>query len=74
MKKITKIEGIDCAHCASQIEEKIKKLKGISNVSLSFMTERLTWEAEQEDVPRLQEEIIEAVKKVEPDASVKWVR
>ena len=74
MKKITKIEGIDCAHCASQIEEKIKKLKGISNVSLSFMTQRLTWEAEEGDIERLLQEITKAVHVVEPDAVVKPVR
>ena len=74
MKKITKIEGIDCAHCAGQIEERIKKLKGISNVSLSFMTQRLTWEAEEEDVDRLLKEITEAAHVIEPDAVVKPVR
>ena len=27
MKKVFKLEGLNCAHCASKIEEKVAKLK-----------------------------------------------
>jgi len=26
MKKVFKLEGLDCAHCAAKIEEKVSKL------------------------------------------------
>ena len=38
MKKIIKLEGLCCANCAAKIEEGVKKLDGVNNASLSFMT------------------------------------
>lgn len=37
MVKILKMENLDCAHCASQMEKKIKKIQGVNSVSISFM-------------------------------------
>lgn len=30
MKKVFKLEGLNCAHCASKIEEKVGKLEGLN--------------------------------------------
>ena len=30
------VDGIDCAHCAKELEEEIGKLDGVSNCSLEF--------------------------------------
>lgn len=43
MKKIYKIE-IDCAHCAAKAEDAAKKLDGIKELSVNFMTQKMTVE------------------------------
>lgn len=74
MRKIVKLEGLCCANCAAKIEEGVKKLDGVKEASLSFMTQRLTIEVEdgQEDM------VIEAARKIadkiEPEAEFKVLR
>lgn len=47
MKKGYKMENLDCAICASQMEEAIKKLDGVENAAVSFMMQRRTPDAER---------------------------
>jgi copper chaperone CopZ len=74
MKRIVKLEGLCCANCAAKIEEGVKKLSGVENASLSFMTQRLTMEIEEDK----SEEVMEAAKKlankIEPEAEFKILR
>ena len=37
MKKIYKVE-VDCANCAAKMEQAIKKITGVKNATLNFMT------------------------------------
>ena len=48
MKKTYKITGVDCANCAAKMEAQIAKLNGVNSCSLSFVTQRLTIDAEPE--------------------------
>ena len=61
MKKVFKLEGLDCAHCASKIEGEIAKIEGVKSVIVNFMTTKLTLESEN------MEEVIEKVKKLVKD-------
>ena len=45
MKKRYKFE-IDCANCAAKVEEAIKKIDGVHGASVSFMTQKLTLDAD----------------------------
>ena len=38
MKKVFKLEGLNCAHCAAKIEEKSWKIEGVKSVMINFMT------------------------------------
>ena len=43
MKKCKfKITGLDCAACASHLEDKLQKIDGVEDVSISFMTEKFS--------------------------------
>ena len=68
MKKVFKLEGLNCAHCASKIEEKVGKLEVVKSVMLNYMTTNMTIESEN------MEEVVEKVKKlvneVEPDVNM----
>ena len=45
MKKHYKFE-IDCANCAAKVEDAIKKIDGVNNATVSFMTQKLTLDAD----------------------------
>ena len=36
-----KIDGLDCPTCAYKMEKAIRKLKGVKDVSISFVTQNL---------------------------------
>lgn len=74
MKKIIKLEGLCCANCAAKIEEGVKKLPGVKEASLSFMTQRLTMEVEDEKVDQLVEAARVIADKIEPEAEFKVLR
>lgn len=65
-----KIEGLDCANCANELEESISKFDDIASVSISFMTERMVIETETTDKDKLIEDIKKVIKKSEPDVSI----
>ena len=45
MKKAFKLDEIDCANCARELQEGLAKLEGVTSVSVNFMTQKLTLEA-----------------------------
>lgn len=70
MKKVFKMEDLDCAHCASKMEEGIKKIEGVTYASVSFMAQRLTVEADEDKFEEIIPQIVKAVKKVDSDCKV----
>ena len=48
MKKKFKLEDLDCANCAAKMEDGIKKINGVKDASVSFMTQKMTIAAEEE--------------------------
>lgn len=71
MKKYKyKIENLDCANCANELEKKISHIKNISNVSISFMTETFNFECEEENKDDILAEIKKVIKKNEPDVEI----
>ena len=69
MKKKFKCE-IDCANCAAKVEEAAKKIDGVKSVSINFMTQKMTLEADDERFDEILEEVVRTGRKVEPDFSV----
>lgn len=37
-----KVEGIDCQECAAPIEKKLRNIRGIKDVKVNFIAERVT--------------------------------
>lgn len=73
MKKVLKLEGLDCANCAAELENRISKVEGVENVSVSFMTQRLTFECNEEILEEKLKEIKKIIKKEEPDVEVEEI-
>lgn len=70
MKKVYLLEDLDCAHCAGKIEKEVAKLEGVSESKVTFLTQKLTVEVEDEKAADLIDKIKKIVKKVEPDVTV----
>ncbi len=70
MKKKFKLTDLDCANCAAKMEEAIKKLDGVTDATVSFMTQKLTIEADDGRFEEIMEEVVRACKKVEPDCTI----
>ncbi|MEF9938491.1 MAG: cation transporter [Clostridium sp.] len=70
MKKKFKLTDLDCANCAAKMENAIKKLSGVSDASVSFMTQKLTVEAEDSRFDDIMKEVVSICKKIEPDCMI----
>ena len=70
MKKIYKMENLDCANCAAKMEAAIARLEGVTGVTISFMTQKMTLETQAEDQTELLKQVRKLCKKVEPDCEV----
>ncbi len=71
MKKVFKIEGLDCAHCAANIERGVAKLDGVTSAKVNFLTQKMIIEGSDEDFDRITKEAIKICREVEPDCEVR---
>jgi copper chaperone CopZ len=69
MKKRFNCE-IDCANCAAKVEEAIKKLDGVSDARVNFMTQKFTLDAEDDRFDEILQEALKTGQKIEPDFSI----
>ena len=69
MKKTYKIE-VDCANCASKMERAVGKIDGVTAVSVSFLTQKMTIETDRDSLDEILPRAVKACKKVEPDCEV----
>lgn len=64
-----KLEGLNCAHCAAKIEEKVAKHEEYSNVALIFATKMLKLDT-KENIPTLKADIQRIVDSIEDGVTV----
>ena len=70
MKKTYKIE-VDCANCAAKMEEATKKVAGVKDAAVNFMTLKMAVEFEDgADVKAVMENVLRACRKVESDCEI----
>lgn len=70
MKKVFKLENLDCANCAAKMERAINKIDGVTAATVSFMSQRLTIEADDAKFDNIIKEVVKTCKKVEPDCRI----
>ena len=68
-----KIVGLDCANCANELEESLRKIDLIENVSISFMTERLSFSCSEDNLNNALKQIKKVIRREEPDVSIEEV-
>ena len=70
MKKTYQHTDLDCANCAAKMETAIKKIDGVSDASVSFMTQKMTVDADDSRFDEIMKQVVKACKKVEPDCVI----
>ena len=70
MKKKFKLIDLDCANCAAKMEEAIKKIDGVTDASVSFMSQKMTIDADDARFDEIVKTVVKDCKKVEPDCRI----
>ncbi len=70
MKKVFKLRDLDCANCAAKMEAAIQKLDGVQSATVSFMTQKLTLEADDAVFEDVLQSAKKCIQKVEPDCEI----
>ncbi|MBR4686473.1 cation transporter [Methanomassiliicoccales archaeon LGM-RCC1] len=70
MKKTYKIE-VDCASCATKMEDAAKKTEGVKDASINFVLQKMNVEFEDgADVDAVMKQVLKNCKKVESDCEI----
>ena len=70
MKKTFQMIDLDCANCAAKMEAAIKKLDGVNDASVSFLSQKMTIDAEDAKFDEIVKQAVKVCKKVEPDCEI----
>ncbi|MEK8211006.1 heavy metal translocating P-type ATPase [Paenibacillus sp. FSL L8-0463] len=68
------LEGLDCANCAMKIENKVKKIEGVSSCSVNFTMKMMTLETAAAYADTVSEEAKRTVTTLEPHVKLKEVQ
>ena len=71
MTKTFMLEDLDCANCARKMEEAIKKIDGVEEIHVNFLTQKMILTADDARFDAILKEAVRCIRRVEPDCSVK---
>ena len=70
MRKAFKLQDLDCANCAAKMENAIKGIDGVKSATVSFMTQKLVVEADDDCFDAVLDAAQRACSKIEPDCVI----
>ncbi len=70
MRKVYRMEELDCANCARKMEDAIRKIEGVENVAVNFLTQKMTLQAEDSRFEAILQQAIKICRRVEPDCRI----
>ena len=70
MRKVYKLQDLDCANCAAKMEDAIRRIDGVQEASVSFMTQKLTITADDARFDEIMKDVGRACRRVEPDCLI----
>lgn len=70
MKKTFKLTDLDCANCAAKMEAGIKKIDGVNDATVSFLTQKMTVDADDVRFDDIMKQVVKVCKKIEPDCVI----
>ena len=72
MIKKFNMENVDCANCAAKMEEGIKKLDGVNDARVNFLTQKLVIDSDREDFDFLMKDVLKVCQKVDSDVEIEF--
>lgn len=70
MKKVFKMYDLDCANCAAKMENEIRKIAGVQSVNISFLSQKMTLEADDARFDEIAKLAAKACKKIDDECEV----
>lgn len=70
MRKTFKLDELDCANCGAKMEAAIKKIDGVVDAKVTFMTQKLVVEADDAHFDEIMDEAQTICRKIEPDCEI----
>lgn len=70
MKKVYRLEDLDCANCAAKMESACAKIGGVNSVSISFIMQKMTIDLDESREKEIMDKVVKTCKKVEPDCTI----
>ena len=70
MKKKFNVVEVCCANCAAKMEADIKKIDGVNDVKLNFLTQKIIIDADDEKFDEIVKQADQCIKRIEPDAYI----
>ncbi len=70
MRKSFKLDEIDCANCARKLQDKLAKIDGVEDISINFLTQKLTLEAADDRFDAVFAEVTKRTADLEPDCEI----
>ena len=71
MQEVIALQDLDCANCAAKMEDGIRKLDGVNSVSISFMTQKMVLDIDENNSEEILKEIRTVCRRIEPDCKLK---
>lgn len=71
MKKVIALQDLDCANCAAKMENGIRKIAGVNSVSISFMTQKMVLDIDDNNTEQILKEVKAVCRRIEPDCKLK---
>lgn len=65
IKKRYILKNLGCANCASKMEEKISKIKGVKSASINFFSTKMTLEFDENKENEILDEAQKIITKIE---------
>lgn len=72
MKKSFSLLDLDCANCAQKMEDAIRKVDGVDDVAVSFISQKLTIDADEARFDSIMKQVAKVCRKIEPDCKIKF--
>ena len=65
-----RVIGIDCADCAAELAEEIRKIEGVLSADIHFMQQKMYFDCDEEKHSVIEQKVFEIIHDDEPDAVI----
>jgi copper chaperone CopZ len=70
MKKSFRVEDLDCANCARELEEALAAIPGVNKAVVSFMAQKVMLDIDEAIVDSIEKDAVKVAKKNVPECTL----